>query len=80
MLHPAPTQTPRPIGDIVVTPRSLSGYRERVDPPVDTAGRPYPRLEEVRAALAGQRVASEVRAARGAWVAGGDRLLACWRR
>jgi hypothetical protein len=52
----------------------------RVYPLVDTAGRPYPRLEEVRAALADRQVDSEVRAARGAWVAGGDQLLACWRR
>jgi hypothetical protein len=52
----------------------------RVYPLVDTAGRPYPRLEEVRAALADQGVDSEVRAARCAWQPGGDQLLACWRR
>jgi hypothetical protein len=52
----------------------------RVYPLVDTAGRPYPRLEEVRAALAGQGVDSQVRAARCAWQPGGDRLLVCWRR
>lgn len=52
----------------------------RVYPLVDTARRPYPRLEEVRAALADQQVDSEVRAARCAWVAGGDQMLACWRR
>jgi hypothetical protein len=52
----------------------------RVYPLVDTVGRPYPRLEEVRAALAAQEVDSEVRAARGAWVMGGDQMLACWRR
>jgi hypothetical protein len=47
---------------------------------VDTAGRPYPRLEEVRGALAAQGVDSQVRTARCAWQPGGDRLLACWRR
>jgi hypothetical protein len=52
----------------------------RVYPLVDTAGRPYPRLEEVRAALADREVDSEVRAACCAWQPGSDRLLACWRR
>jgi hypothetical protein len=28
MPHPAPTQPPQPIGDIVVTPQSLSDYRD----------------------------------------------------
>jgi hypothetical protein len=57
--------------------RSPTAGEVRVYPLVDTTGRPYPRLEEVRAALAGQGVDSQVRAARGAWVAGGDRSLAC---
>jgi hypothetical protein len=52
----------------------------RVYPLVDTVGRPYPRLAEVRAALAGQGVGSEVRTARCAWQPGGDQLLACRRR
>jgi hypothetical protein len=52
----------------------------RVYPLVDTVGRPYPRLDEVRAALADQGVDSELRTARCAWQPGGDRLLACWRR
>jgi hypothetical protein len=52
----------------------------RVYPLVDTAGRPHPRQEEVRAALADLGVDSEVRTARCAWQPGGDRLLACWRR
>jgi hypothetical protein len=51
----------------------------RVYPLVDTAARPYPRLDEVRAALAGRGVRSELRTANCAWQPGGDRLLACWR-
>jgi hypothetical protein len=52
----------------------------RVYPLVDTVGRAYPWLDEVRGALAERAVHSELRAARCAWQPGGDRLLACWRQ
>jgi hypothetical protein len=51
----------------------------RVFPLVDTAGTVYPRLDDVRAALAGHGVASEVRQAACAWLRGGDQMLVCWR-
>jgi hypothetical protein len=52
----------------------------RVYPVVDTVGRHYPRLDELRATLGELGVASELRAARCIWQPGGDQLLACWRR
>jgi hypothetical protein len=52
----------------------------RVYPLVDTVGRVYPWLDEVRGALAEQSVESELRTARCAWQPGGDQLLACWRQ
>jgi hypothetical protein len=52
----------------------------RVYPVVDTVGRAYPRLEELRAALDRRAVRSELRTANCAWQPGGDQLLACWRR
>lgn len=52
----------------------------RVYPVVDTVGRAYPRLDELRAALDGLAVRSELRTANCAWQPGGDQLLACWRR
>jgi hypothetical protein len=52
----------------------------RVYPLVDTVGRRYPRLNEVRAALADLGVHGELRTARCAWQPGGDRMLAGWRR
>jgi hypothetical protein len=52
----------------------------RVYPVVDTVGRAYPRLDELRAALDRRAVRSELRTANCAWQPGGDQLLACWRR
>lgn len=52
----------------------------RAYPLVDTVGQRYPWLDEVRGALAGQGVESELRAARCAWQPGGDQLLVCRRR
>jgi hypothetical protein len=52
----------------------------RVYPLVDTVGRVYPRLDEVRAALAHRAVHSELRTARCAWQPGGNQLLACRRQ
>jgi hypothetical protein len=52
----------------------------RVYPVVDTVGRAYPRLDELRAALDRRAVHSELRTANCAWQPGGDQLLACWRR
>jgi hypothetical protein len=51
----------------------------RVYPLVDTAARVYPRLEEVRAALADNGVSSEIRPSAGAWQRGGDKMFVCWR-
>jgi hypothetical protein len=52
----------------------------RVYPLVDTVGRRYPLLDQVRGALAERSVDTELRAARCAWQPGGDQLLACWRQ
>jgi hypothetical protein len=49
----------------------------RVYPLVDTLGTVYPRLDDVRAALAGQGVVTEIRPAGCAWVRGGDQMLVC---
>lgn len=51
----------------------------RVFPLVDTATRPYSRLDELRSVLAERGVDTEIRAARCAYSVGGDHLLACWR-
>ncbi len=49
----------------------------RVFPLVDTAARPYPRLDDVRSVLAGHGVTTEVQVAACAYILGGDRLLVC---
>ena len=51
----------------------------RVCPVADPAGVPYPRLEEVRAALRARGVESELRPARSAYSKGGDDILVCRR-
>jgi hypothetical protein len=51
----------------------------RVCPVADPAGVPYPRLAEVRSALAEHGVATELRAARSAYSKGGDDILVCHR-
>jgi hypothetical protein len=51
----------------------------RVYPLVDTTAVAYPRLDELRADLAGRGVDTEIRPAACAWQTGGDRLLACKR-
>jgi hypothetical protein len=57
----------------------VCGDEVRVYPLVDTTATVYPHLDEVRAALATRGISSEVRPATAAWLAGGDRLLACRR-
>ncbi len=49
----------------------------RVCPIADPAGVPYPRLAEVRAALATHGVSTELRQARSAYTKGGDDILVC---
>lgn len=49
----------------------------RIYPLVDTAGMPYPRMEELRADLAECGVVTEVRRARSSYVIGSDSLLVC---
>ncbi len=51
----------------------------RVHPIMDAAGTAYPRLDELRAALAKHGVATEIRRTAGSWIAGGDRALVCHR-
>jgi hypothetical protein len=51
----------------------------RVFPLVDSMGTVYPRLDDVRAALADRGIRTEIRAANGSWHPGGDQLLACWK-
>ena len=51
----------------------------RVYPLIDTAATTYPRLTELRTALAGSGVHTEIRPARCAWQIGGDQFLACRR-
>jgi hypothetical protein len=51
----------------------------RVFPLVDTTAVRYPRLDDVRAALAAQDVRSEIRRANCAWQTGGDEMFVCWR-
>jgi hypothetical protein len=51
----------------------------RVCPVADAAGVRYPRLEELRTALSGHGVRTELRPARSAYGAGGDEILVCRR-
>jgi hypothetical protein len=51
----------------------------RVYPLVDTAGTVYPRLDDVRAALAEHGVSSEIRQAACAYLRGGDQMFVCRR-
>jgi len=51
----------------------------RVYPLVDSMGTVYPRLDDVRAALADRGIRTEIRTANGSWHPGGDQLLACWK-
>jgi hypothetical protein len=51
----------------------------RVCPVADPAGVPYPRLDEVRSALASHGVSTELRQAKSAYSKGGDDILACRR-
>lgn len=51
----------------------------RLCPLVDTAATPYPRLDELRAALRDLGIRSTIRQVPGAYQPGGDRTLACWR-
>ncbi len=51
----------------------------RVCPIADPAGVPYPRLQDVRTALAEHGVATELREAKSAYSKGGDDMLACRR-
>lgn len=48
----------------------------RAFPLVDTSGAPYPRLDDVRAALAEHGIGTEIRTANCAYNVGGDQLLA----
>ncbi|MGH3753535.1 MAG: hypothetical protein ACRDRP_12705 [Pseudonocardiaceae bacterium] len=51
----------------------------RVFPLVDTAARPYPRLDDVRSVLAGHGVQTEIQITTCAFSDGGDQLLVCRR-
>lgn len=55
----------------------VTGGELRLYPLVDTAGRPYPRMDELRAALAERGILTETAAAACSYMAGGDRLLRC---
>lgn len=51
----------------------------RVYPLVDTAGQPYPRMDDLRADLAQRGIGTQIRAAAGSYLARGDSLLICRR-
>jgi hypothetical protein len=51
----------------------------RLCPLIDTATTEYPRLPELRAALHGIRIRTEIRTVPGAYQPGGNRALICWR-
>ncbi len=51
----------------------------RVYPLVDTCGRPYPKLDELRTALAEHGVRTEIRTAACTYIVGADQLLICRR-
>ena len=51
----------------------------RIYPLIDTAGLPYPRLDELRAELAGHGITTSVRRTRSQYVLGTDRMLVCRR-
>lgn len=51
----------------------------RLCPLVDTASTSYPRLSELRAAVLGMGIRTEIRPVPGAYQPGGNRTLVCWR-
>lgn len=51
----------------------------RVFPLLDTGNTPYPRLDDLRADLAGRGVATEVRTVAHEMHRGGNQMLVCWR-